>query len=145
MKKVLVLVCALLIVSLGLLACSEPEQGKTEITWEVNCEDFATDGSAELIASANVGDTIKVILCSNPTTGFKWPDIAQIHNQDILEQIDHEFVDSEQTGVVGASGKEVWTFKALKKGTTTIKMEYRRPWESTEEAEWTFTATITIK
>ena len=131
--------------SLGLMACSEPEQGWTDITLEVTCEDFAADGSSELTGSADVGDTVRVILCSNPATGFKWPEIARIGNQDILKQTDHQSVSPEETGVVGASGKDVWTFKVLKKGTTTVSMDRRRSWEEGEKAEWSFVATITIR
>jgi len=78
---------------------------------------------------------VVVTLGSNPTTGIEWPDMAQIGNKEILQQ----------TGVVGASGKDVWTFKALKKGMTTISMDYSRPWETIEKAEWVFKATITVE
>jgi hypothetical protein len=40
-------------------------------------------------------------------TGFKWPDITQIQDQDILKQIEHKYVEPEQTRVVGACRKEV--------------------------------------
>jgi predicted secreted protein len=30
---------------------------------------------------------------------------------------------------VGGSGREVWTFKALKSGKITIEFKYVRPWE----------------
>jgi predicted secreted protein len=35
--------------------------------------------------------------------------------------------------MVGAGGKEIWTFKALGSGKTTIDMEYVRPWEKRVE------------
>jgi len=117
----------------------------TPILEELTVDDFSKQHHCSLVASIEEGENISVTLGSNPSAGFKWPDIAQIHNQDVIKQLDHKYVEPEQAGFVGASGKEVWTFKALKKGTTTISMEYRRPWENAEEAEWTFIAIITIE
>ena len=97
------------------------------------------------VANAEIGYTIMVTLGSNPTTGFTWPDIAQISNQEIVKQTDHKFVSPDQTAVPGASGKDVWTFKALKTGPTTISMDYSQPWADGEKAEWTFIATIIVK
>lgn len=145
MKKVLVLVCALLIVSLGLLACSQTKRVPKEITYEATYEDFMENESIKWIANANVGDTIVVTLASNPTTGFEWQDTARIDNQEILKQTEHRYVSPEQSGILGASGKEIWTFEGLKKGTASISMDYSRPWEGGEKAEWTFVATITIE
>ena len=116
-----------------------------QIKYEASYEDFVAGESSKWIASAHVGDTIVVTLGSNPTTGFKWSDTAEIQDQAILRQMDHKYIDPGQTNVVGATGREVWTFKALKKGTTTFSMEYRRPWENNEEPEWTYAATITIE
>ena len=141
MKKAMILVGALLVLSLGLLACSSTRQVSREITYE----EFMKDQHFSWVADADVGETVVVTLGSNPTTGFKWPDIAQIGNQEILKQTDHRYVSPQQTGVLGASGKDTWTFKALKKGTTIISMDYSRPWESGAKVEWTFVATITVQ
>jgi inhibitor of cysteine peptidase len=116
-----------------------------QIKYEASYDDFVVGESSKWIASAHVGDTIVVTLGSNPTTGFKWSDTAQISNPEILKQIDHEFTPPEQTGITGKSGKEVWTFKALKVGTTEISMDYSRPWEGEEKAEWTFVTAITVE
>jgi len=45
----------------------------------------------------------------------------------------------------GTPGEEVCTFKALKKGETTISMEYSRPWEGSEKTTWTFVLTVVVK
>jgi len=54
-------------------------------------------------------------------------------------------VSPENKGLVGAPGEEVWTFKALKKGTSTIALEYSRPWEGGEKGEWTLNLTVIVK
>lgn len=47
--------------------------------------------------------------------------------------------------IVGAAGKEIWTFKALKKGKSTISMEYRRFWEKGAPPAKTFSLTVVVK
>jgi predicted secreted protein len=37
------------------------------------------------------------------------------------------------TRLVGAGGKEVWTFKAVSEGKTEIALKYFRPWETNVE------------
>ena len=95
--------------------------------------------------SAAVGDSFTVTLCSNATTGFQWSESAQISDPTVIQQTDHKFVSPEAEGLVGAPGKEVWTFKALKKGTSTVSLEYSRPWEGGEKGEWTFNLTVVVK
>jgi len=103
------------------------------------------------------GDSFTVTLGSNRTTGFQWSESAQIDDQSVLEQqapqIDdqsvleqqaHRFVPPEED-TPGAAGKEVWTFKALKKGSTEVFMEYSQPWEGGEKAEWTFRLVVVVK
>ena len=75
-----------------------------------------------------VGDTFTVMLCYNHITVVRWSELAQISDQIMLQQKDDEFVPTEKTGFAGAAGQEVRTFKALKKGTSTVTMEYSRPW-----------------
>lgn len=86
-----------------------------------------------------------VTLCSNPTTGFQWAESAQISDQTVLKQTDHEYEPAEDESIVEGAGKEVWTFKALDEGTATVSMEYSRPGEDGEKRHWTFTATITVE
>ena len=77
--------------------------------------------------------------------GFGQKTNYKISNADPNEARPVKFIPPEKTEVVGASGKDVWKFKTLKKGTTTISMDYSRSWEGGEKEEWTFKATINIK
>ncbi len=94
----------------------------------------------ELVA----GDSFTVILGSNRTTGFQWSESAQIDDQSVLEQLAHRFVPPEED-TPGAAGKEVWTFRALKEGSTEVFMEYSQPWEGGKKAEWTFRLVVVVK
>jgi zinc transport system substrate-binding protein len=61
----------------------------------------------------------------------------------VLSETGNEYI-APQTTLIGAGGKEEWTFKALKEGTTIISMGYSRPWESTPPVE-TFSLTVVVK
>jgi predicted secreted protein len=63
----------------------------------------------------------------------------------VVQQTASEYVAPETQGLVGASGNQVWTFEALQKGTTSLTMEYGRPWEGGEKGVWTFELTVTVK
>ena len=112
---------------------------------EVSCDDFMKDQHISKEVEVSVGDSFTVALCSNPTTGFLWSESAEISDETVVKQVDHKFLPPGEKGVVGASGKEVWTFKALKEGESTISMEYSRPWKGGEKGEWTFQLTVVVK
>lgn len=106
----------------------------------------------QLLAQKHITQTIEVALPgslvvtlgSNPTTGFQWQEDAVISDPSILTQYTHQVVES-QSDMVGASGKDVFTFKTLAKGTSTIQLQYSRPWEGGEQGEWTVDLTVIVK
>ncbi len=142
MKSKLILVCVMVAISLCLLACLPASK---QISVEVSCDDFMRANHISQEAEVAADGSLTVTLCSNRTTGFQWVESAQISDQTVLQQTDHRLVIPEAEGVVGAAGTQVWTFQALKKGTSTISMEYSRPWEGGEKGEWTFVVTVTVK
>jgi len=147
MKLWMVLIGAMVAASLALWGCtvitnqSTPEQAYVEIS----CDDFYEQQHISKEVEVPVNGALTLTLCSNPTTGFQWSESAQISDQTVLRQIDHQFVPPEEQNVEGAAGKEIWTFNALKSGTSTISMEYSRPWEGGEKASWTFVLTVVVK
>jgi inhibitor of cysteine peptidase len=145
MKLRIIPVCALLILALWLVSCA-PGTGVTAV--EVSCDDFGSQPHMSKEINVTAGDSFKVTLCSNPTTGFGWSESAQISDPTVVQQLKHESLASENEeaeALVGAPGKEAWTFKALKKGTSTVSLEYSRPWEGGEKGEWTFNLTVVVK
>ena len=142
MKIQLIFLCTLLALSLPLFACSS-RQAALEIT----CDHFMEDKHFTWEVEVNTGDTVTVTLCSNPTTGFQWSEEAQISDAAVLKQEDHKFIgpESEPPPPPGTPGQEVWTFKALKQGSSKIYLEYSRPWEGGEKGEWTCTINVVVK
>ena len=140
MRMKLVLVCTLVAVLLGLVACNT-----RTATLEITCDDFTEYQHFTWEVRVNRGDSVVVTLCSNPTTGYRWSESAQVSDVAVLRQTDHEYDPAEDKNIVGGAGKEVWTFKALDPGTTTVSMEYSRSGEGDEKGHWTFIATITVE
>jgi inhibitor of cysteine peptidase len=148
MKSKLILVGTVAAISLYLSACSPaPKQVSVEVSCDAFIELQPGERNISKEVNVDVGDSFTVTLCSNPTTGFLWSETAQISDQTVLNQTDHKLVmpESEPLPPPGSPGKEVWTFQALKKGTSTIPMAYSRPWEGGEKAEWTFLLTVVVK
>ena len=73
------------------------------------------------------GDEFAITLESNRTTGYLWQ-IAQDIDKTVIELIKSEYIPND-TKLIGSGGKEIWTFKAIKPGKTTIFFQYVRPWE----------------
>ena len=133
MKSKLGLICAIVATSLCLVAYS--------VAPNLVSVDASYSGQQVKVA---VGGSVIVTLESNASTGFQWV-LVSIGDETVLEKVANTYEAPEDTDMVGAPGKEIWTFKALKKGTSTISMEYSRPWEGGEKGEWTFVLLVVVE
>ena len=128
--------------------CSSPESPEFEfmrdVKVELSYEDFCTQPNYSGNIRLLIGGGLTVILYSNPSTGFLWSKLAQISNRTVLMQIDHKWLPA-TSDRAGASAQQVWTFKTLKRGLSTIYLEYSRPWEGGTKATRTFHLTIVVK
>ena len=81
---------------------------------------IATDGVVLKQIIINKGDTFRVTLYAHLGAGDRW----SIGNYDrsIIEFDYPQELIPDNTGGFGGPGKEVWTFKALNEGVTTITM-----------------------
>ncbi len=91
-----------------------------------------------------VGNTLVVKLGSNYTTPYRWTPETQIGDPSVLKQNSHEFVQP-TSDALGAPGTEVWTFSALKPGTTTITTSYASIVGKDPKPTCTYTATVTVQ
>jgi len=121
------------------------DSGRSAIGVEVSYDEFMNQQHVAKEVQITYPGSLLVTLGSNPTTGFQWPENAKISEGTVLEQVEHSFIPSAAAGVVGAAGKDVWTFRSLKKGTSAIYFEYGRPWEGGEKAAWTITLTVVVE
>ena len=89
-------------------------------------------------AEVVVGDTLRLELTENPTTGYRWrmPDVGPALR--ILE-------DSYEapTGGAGSGGVRRWTLVADKAGTILLQLELKRSWQP--DPAQTFAVTVVVK
>jgi inhibitor of cysteine peptidase len=92
----------------------------------------------------SVGNTLKLQLGSNYTTPFRWRADTKIADGSIVEQTSHEYVQP-STDALGAPGTEIWTFAALKPGTTTISTYYSSFVGKNSTPVCEYTAIVTVQ
>ena len=114
-------------------------------TISIPIETFPGQPHIDAVMNAAVGEELTVTLGSNPTTGFRWSEFAEISDETIVQQTSQIYIAAEEENIVGGAGKEVWTFEALKEGTVTTFLEYSRPWNPEDIGVWSVTITTTIK
>lgn len=103
--------------------------------------DIESSGKEVTLAT---GGILVVTLDSNYSTGYGWNANANIDDKTVIQQTDHKYLTT-GTGEAGAGGKEVWTFKALKAGKSTILMEYRQPFNPNATPAKRFTLTVIVQ
>lgn len=101
--------------------------------------DESTDGST---VTASVSTLIVVTLASNGSTGYQW-ELTQLDTS-VLENTADTYLPP-AIAIPGAPGSERWEFVARAAGTTTLRLEYRRPGEGQEvDPADTFEVTVTV-
>ena len=141
MKSKIVLTCAVVALALSLFACSS----EVAVSVSHNGKEVKVPVDGSLI----------VTLESNPTTGFKWQYeeevkdtlhiLTGIPDETVLALVGRKFMAPEAGAPPGTGGEEVWTFKAVGKGTTELSLEYSQPWEGGTKAAKTFNLTVVVK
>jgi inhibitor of cysteine peptidase len=143
--KIRLIIATVMVMALcvPVLACSSGLQAAKTIS----CDDFSKQNHMAQEMQVSAGETFTVALCSNPSTGFSWVEAAQISDTNVVQQTKHDYQSAESNPPPppGAPGQDMWTFKALSKGTCTIHFEYSRPWEGGEKGAWTYDLTVTVK
>ncbi|WP_161976357.1 protease inhibitor I42 family protein [Mycolicibacterium sp. CH28] len=138
---------ALPLIAITLVGCSSPEHpsapaAKTT-TVEVPYDELLNQKRITRDVELHVGDTLRVVLASNASTGYQWSAQAQIGDPAVLTQRSHD-VAGPTDALPGASGTETWTFEAAKTGTSTLTTTYGQPWPGGAKDAWTFTATVGV-
>jgi inhibitor of cysteine peptidase len=85
------------------------------------------------------GQEFTITLDSNPTSGYKW---VPTFNTYTISIISHNFQPTSPI-LIGGSGKDRYTFKAINSGSTVLKMVYKRSWEQQFVAEKNFFVYVT--
>ena len=108
----------------------------------ITCDNFDESHSCISAFNMEVGDKVRVRLCSNTTTGFQWE--YQMTQVNVLKEEDHDYEEPE-SNLIGTAGVELWTFEAVGVGETEVRMKYNRAWEGGEKDVWAYTMMITVE
>ncbi len=112
------------------------------ISIKLSLDDFAAQKDIVKDVQLTKGQSLKVDLGSNPTTGYKWED-AVISDTNIIDVVSSDFLEPTDTAIVGAPGTDVRVFEAKTAGTATIKISYSRSWEG--QGIYSLTINVTVK
>ncbi len=134
MKKVLVIIVAAFLVTMAAgfswVWTSYDDSGQYAFTLSgddsVKITNPALGGASTL--EVELGSTFTLEVDANPTTGYQWS-LATPLNAGIVSLIGKEYV-APDTDLVGAGGKEIWTFRAVGNGAEVISLAYSQPWET---------------
>jgi inhibitor of cysteine peptidase len=107
---------------------------------------YLQDKTAFIISSDKPVFVIK--LKSNPTTGYSW--FLRESNPELFEAVKHQYEAPADKKLMGASGYELWTFRAKPAAfvvpqQTAIRFIYTRPWETAENATQIVFKVATVK
>jgi inhibitor of cysteine peptidase len=96
------------------------------------------------IANTPLNQEFTIALGSNITTGYSW---QADYDGNSLNLVEKTYQEGDNTGkqIVGASGTEYFTFRALSKGETKVTFTYQRPWEQPSSQDQTLVFTINVK
>lgn len=143
--KLRLLVTVAVLVASAVLGCTfESRNPPSTKTLQVPIDDVLKQSVITQNITLAVGNTLIVKLGSNYSTPYRWTVNAKIGDSTIAKQTSHEFA-KPSSGSIGAPGTEVWTFTALKAGTTTISMNYASFVGSDTKPVCTYTANVTVQ
>jgi len=132
MKKIVFILVVALIVTMALGGC---KTGSDILTEKNNGDSIELTIDSEFV----------IKLESNPTTGYGWI-LDEKTDTSIVSMVGSEYAQSEEDEeLVGAGGHEIFTFKAIASGDTTVLLNYERSWEEEEEPLETFEINISVK
>lgn len=129
---VMMLAC-LLVLAAG---CGKEEEDNGE-----DGEQVVTEETKETF-DVETGQYFDFSLESNPTTGYSWQAV-QSPDESIVSIVSSGYL-APSGGLVGAPGEEMWQFRAVGAGTTTMVLEYARPWETDVPPAKRYTLTFNV-
>lgn len=83
------------------------------------------------------GHTFPLTLAANPTTGYQW-ELSTPVDPRFLILLSNQYVAPTPSDRVGQGSHQVFTFRALQAGMTSISLKYCRPWDASDCAAFAF-------
>jgi inhibitor of cysteine peptidase len=143
--KIRLLVTVAILVSWTLVGCHFASRNPpTSRTLQVTMDEVLKQSAITQNVTLGVGNTLKVQLGSNYSTPYRWRADTKIADPSVIKQESHVYV-APTTDAMGAPGSEVWTFTALKPGTTTISTNYSSFVGKNTTPECQYSAIVTVQ
>lgn len=87
----------------------------------------------------NAGESFTIVIESNPTTGYHWETVGDLNGVEFVSR-DYK---ADEPVLTGSGGVDIWTFKAVSAGETTLVFGNYPPGDATtSEQELQFTVTV---
>lgn len=124
----------------GCAAVTAGEPATPRDALAISCDELAAPArgtaavTVERTVTATVGETFRITLCSNPSTGFAWEQV--LTGPAAVELVDHALV-APAGAQVGGAGSETFTFRVGAPGTTELRFAYSQPWAGGITQAWT--------
>ena len=85
------------------------------------------------LISVKTGETFELVLPSNSSTGYRWNIVPEL-DESIVQFVQQGYI-AEQPVMPGSGGMDIWTFRALSAGDTTVVLGYYPPGNDTDPDE----------
>jgi inhibitor of cysteine peptidase len=96
-------------------------------------------GESSPAVTAAVGEQLVIQLASNPASGYTWMPAG--HPDPLVITLMASDFEPDSAVAAGTGGYHRWTFRAVGRGSTTVRFHYGRTWEQAPPER---TATFTI-
>jgi predicted secreted protein len=118
------------------------DDADTDTDTDTNSDPGDDSVSEEDLDAMKVGDEWRLELDANATTGYEWA-VQPGMDENVLVVASSEYVGPGESGGVGSGGTQVYIFRAVGTGSTSVLLHYARSWEPDSPAEtWTFDVTV---
>ena len=136
----------LLVLTVLLTACAEASSTPTPTLAPIataetpNALPEPTDPTQRITVKA--GETFDVILPSNSSTGYRWKLVQEL-DEGIVQFVAQDYI-PQRPILPGSGGVDVWTFRGVTAGETTITLGYYPP-SNQDEPEETVVFSVTLE
>ena len=107
----------------------------------VSCLTLTEKDNASIV-SLRGGQSLKITLASNPSTGYSW-NIVSI-DPALLKQVGEKEY-KQESNRKGGGGHTIFRFRGIAKGKLSLKLAYYQGWEKNPSYEKTFTVAILVE
>jgi inhibitor of cysteine peptidase len=126
-----------------LVAMPANDASRTTMEKTVAVQEASSNKSVPDKVEVVMGREFSLNLASNATTGYHWELAAPL--DEALVKLVSSTYQAPRTGLLGAGGQEIWTFRAVGRGQTVIQLKYVRPWEKDATPAETASCTVVVR